>query len=185
MDQSEPQSHKEHKDLSLFFVVNKINAERIGLRLLENIVQLPVGHGVGHCFHLHTHLYLIFGDVAGNPAEHLVGPIVKQGNAVGHILLESDGGKRQLAESNQLAATGNIKPFHVAGQAMTAVGPGRKENRTTIQTLGTGNLSILKVRDEIIGFGYGGETHRAEFIKTVVDLSFFTHDYLPRMVTLP
>jgi hypothetical protein len=62
---------------------------------------------------------------------------------------------------------------------VAAVGPGRKEKRTAIQTFRAGDPSILKVRDEIVGFGYGGETHRAEFIKTVVDLSF-----LP-MITSP
>jgi hypothetical protein len=81
----------------------------------------------------------------------------------------------KLAVCQQFALTADLKPFHVAGKALMAIRPGRKERHSAILAAGPHNFIVFQVSHKIIDFGNGGKAYRAEFFKPIVYFFNFAH----------
>jgi hypothetical protein len=154
------------------------------LSLGELVGDVPLGEldHVGRDRHADRNL--LFGDVPAQPSKDLIRSVVDERQGIGDIVLKTDGGVLELCEAQKLARTGDLKPFHITGETLVAIGPGRKKNGTARFTFRPLDLPPLQVIDKVIGLGQGGKAYCSELAESGI-LIRLCHGYLPKIVTLP
>ena len=113
--------------------------------LAENVIYLAIRQMVNLGLHLHAHLNISFGDIAGKAAEYLVRPVIQNRDRIGQIAFESHRGILKFAVGKKFACSGNRKPLHITGNAVVTIRTRRKELPAACPAAGAHNLALFEV----------------------------------------
>jgi hypothetical protein len=145
-----------------------------GLGLLEDVIHLIVRQLVYYRLHLHAYLNVLIRDVFGDSAKDFIISVVQNGYAIWEITFESNRPVLQFAEGQKRTRSADLKPFHIAGQALKAIGSGREKLEVAFFAFGSHNLALFQISDEIIRLCNSCEAHSSKLLESIIDL-FFRH----------